>query len=141
MLARRGSMSPSLFKRVKPGRAGRPAWKCAEDFKRWLRHLACPRCGQLPGMLSNPIVAAHVDHAGGKGASTKVADRHCIPLCNDCHREQTDVLGWGRFEAQLPGGDAIALAADYWQNWPDRREWEAELAAQEAAGVPMRGRP
>jgi len=118
----------TMFQRVKPARAGRPAWKCAEDFKRHLRHLPCACCGKEPGAPGNPIVAAHVDHAGGKGMATKVADQHCIPLCNDCHTEQHRV-GWPEFEKLLPLVDAVALAGIYWTEWPGRRSWEADLAA------------
>lgn len=116
----------SMFQRVKPPRAGRPAWKCAEEFKRHLRHLPCSCCEAAPGDQGNPIRSAHVDHAGGKGMSTKVADRHCIPLCNNCHDEQHQV-GWLTFEKRLPLGDAVALAGIYWTEWPGRRAWEREL--------------
>lgn len=126
------ALPKSMFRRVKPPRAGRPAWKCAEEFKRHLRHLPCARCAQPPRDLGNPIVAAHVDHAGqgtrdAKGASTKVADRFCIPLCDRCHREQTDVLGWPEFEKLLPLSDAAALAGVYWSEWPGHVAWEREL--------------
>ncbi len=129
----RSSFMPrGAFVTRKPPRAGRPAWKCAEGFKRWLRKLPCARC-QHVGSLANPIVSAHVDLAGkgtrdAKGASSKVADRFCVPLCNACHVEQTDVLGWPSFEKLLPMGDAEALAGVYWTEWPDRRQWERELA-------------
>lgn len=122
---RTAALSRSMFQTRKRPRAGRPAWKCAEEYKRWLRKLQCCRCGQH-GTLPNPIVAAHVDHAGGKGTSTKVADRHCIPLCNDCHAEQHR-LGWRTFERLLPLQDAPALAGVFWTEWPGRRDWELEL--------------
>ena len=125
----------SAFQTRKPPRAGRPAWKCAEEYKRWLRKLPCARCKHV-GSDTNPIVAAHVDIAGGKGASTKVADRHCLPLCNHCHIEQTDVVGWPTFAKHLDGGDAVVLAGVYFTEWPGRREWERELAANP---TPQRG--
>jgi hypothetical protein len=128
---RSSQMPRSAFQTRKPPRAGRPAWKCAEEFKRWLRKLPCARC-QHAGDLRNPIVAAHVDHAGGKGTATKVADRHCIPLCDECHIYQHS-LGWRSFEALLAGGNAVTLAGVYWSNWPGRVAWEADLAAQGAA--------
>lgn len=127
-------LSRKAFQTRKPPRAGRPAWKVAEDYKRWLRKLPCARCEHTGGIF-NPIVAAHVDIAGGKGTSTKVADRHCIPLCNDCHIQQTDVLGWPNFEKLLPLGDAVALASVYWTEWPGRVAWERE---QREAGVVAR---
>lgn len=125
---RAGSLPRSMFATRKPPRARRPAWKCADEFRRWLRKLPCARCSH-PGDKANPIVAAHVDHAGGKGTSTKVADRHCIPLCNDCHTQQ-HAIGWRSFELGLPTHEAVALAAAYWQQWPGRSDWERELAEQ-----------
>lgn len=123
-------LSRSMFQTRKPPRAGRPAWKCAEEYKRWLRKLPCARCTH-PGDLENPIVAAHVDHAGkgtrdAKGAQTKVADAHCVPLCDRCHKHQHNI-GWLTFERLLPLGDAPMLAAAFWEKWPGRGDWEREL--------------
>jgi hypothetical protein len=120
-------LARSAFQTRKPRRAGRPAWKCADEFRRWLRKLPCAKCGHV-GDDANPIVAAHVDHAGGKGMATKVADRHSLPLCNDCHTEQHRV-GWMTFEKGLPMADAVALAGVFWVEWPGRLQWERELAA------------
>lgn len=125
---RAASLPRSAFQTRKPPRAGRPAWKCAEEFKRWLRKLPCCRCGHA-GDARNPIIAAHVDHAGGKGVSTKVADCFCIALCDDCHRQQ-HALGWKTFEQGLPTQDAVAVSMAYWQQWPGRSAWERDLAAQ-----------
>jgi hypothetical protein len=85
--------------------------------------------------MANPIVAAHVDHAGGKGCGTKAPDSACIPLCDDCHKAQ-HAAGWLTFEKLLPMGDAVALASVYWTEWPGRRAWETELASDPA---PRRG--
>ena len=132
------ALGRSRFATRKPPRAGRPAWKVADEYRRWLRKLPCARC-ETVGTIGNPIIAAHVDLAGkgardAKGASSKVADRFCLPLCNDCHREQTEVLGWPAFEKLLPMSDAEALSGVYWTEWPGRREWER----QQAAGVEAR---
>lgn len=129
----------SAFQTRKPPRAGRPSWKCAEEYKRWLRKLPCARCAQPAGNLANPTVAAHVDHAGGKGLSTKAPDSACIPLCDDCHKEQHR-LGWMTFEKLLDGACAVILASIYWVEWlatDNGRAWERELAANPA---PQRGR-
>lgn len=99
----------------------------AEEFRRWLRKLPCACCQQV-GTLSDPIVAAHVDHAGGKGTGTKVADRHSLPLLDSCHKRQHTV-GWPAFEKTLPGADAVMLSAVYWTEWPGRRDWERQQAA------------
>lgn len=113
---------------VKPRKrnAPRPAEKSAQGFLQWLRGRECA-CGAKLPWCGGPIVAAHVDHAGGKGMATKVADRHCIPLSDGCHRWQHS-MGWPDFEAQLPGKDAVALAAAYWRAWPGRIAYERKLA-------------
>lgn len=124
----------SAFQTRKPPRAGRPAWKCAEEFKRWLRKLPCARC-QTPSTDQARTRVAHVDHAGSKGTSTKVADSASLPLCDPCHTEQHQ-KGWRSFEKLLPLGDAVALSSVYWIEWPGRSAWERELAADPA---PQRG--
>lgn len=104
--------------------APRPAWKVAEQFKQWLRGRPCAADGY--GLCDGRMEAAHVDHAGGKGVGTKVADRHCIPLCSDHHARQHK-RGWKTFEAECLGGkSAVALAAAYWSAWPGRAAWERE---------------
>lgn len=132
-MMRSAAMPRSAFIARKPARAARPAWKCAEEYKRWLRKLPCTLCYHVR-TDDNPVVAAHVDHAGqgtpdAKGTSTKVADRWCIPLCDECHKRQHST-GWLTFEKSLPYGSAVALAARYWSEWPGRVAWERELAEQ-----------
>lgn len=69
--------------------------------------------------------SAHVDHAGTKGMSTKVADANCIPLSDGCHKHQHNI-GWRTFErTYLPGGNAVTLSDAYWAAWPGRKAWEA----------------
>ena len=121
----------SAFQTRKPPRAGRPAWKVAEEYKRWLRKLPCAKCGAQPDVALR-IVSAHVDHAGGKGVGTKVADQHCIPLCDSCHIQQ-HAAGWLTFEKTLPYGDAVALAARYWSEWPGKAAWERDQAERVGA--------
>lgn len=103
--------------------APRPPWKVAEAFKQWLRGRPCACAGRLCDGNSR-TVAAHVDHAGGKGMGTKVADRHCIPLSDQCHRLQHSV-GWRTYE-QFLCSDAVKLAEQYWRKWPGRSSWEAK---------------
>jgi hypothetical protein len=57
---------------------------------------------------------------------TKVADRHCIPLCQHHHAEQHRI-GWKSFEADYIF-DAVFIADGYWKAWPGRAKWEAEHA-------------
>ncbi len=128
-MMRSAALNRSMFTPRKPPRARRPAWKCAEEFRRWLRKLPCARCLHN-GTVHNPIVAAHVDHAGGKGMGTKVEDRHSLPLCDECHRRQ-HTQGWLTFEKTLPMGDAVALASLFWTEWPGRVGWERDQARSE----------
>jgi len=114
-------LSRAALQKRKPARAGRPAWKTEIQYKRWLRKLPCACCGQLDGGLRDPIVAAHVDHAGkgtrdAKGIGSKAADKFCIPLLDSCHKRQ-HTLGWKSFEKHLPGGDAEVLANEYFERW------------------------
>jgi hypothetical protein len=105
--------------------APRPAWKVAEAFKQWLRGRPCACGGTNPGCAGR-IEAAHVDHAGGKGIGSKVADRFCLPLSEACHRLQ-HTIGWKSFEAKfLPGKDAVLLTLRYWAAWPGKHAWEAK---------------
>lgn len=104
--------------------APRPAHKSARGFLQWLRGRKCAADGY--GLCEGRIEAAHVDHAGGKGVGLKVADRHCIPLCEGHHRRQHN-RGWRTFEAEcLAGKSAVAMADAYWEAWPGRAAWERE---------------
>lgn len=106
--------------------APRPAWKVAEAFRKWLRGRPCACKGRNPD-CGGDMVAAHVDHAGGKGMQTKVADRHCIPLTDRCHMLQHN-KGWPWFEREVLRGSAVTLAAEYWKAWPGRTKWENDHA-------------
>jgi hypothetical protein len=86
----------------------------------WLRGRPCALVDR--GGCSGPIVAAHVDHAGGKGTGTKVADRYAVPMCDGHHREQHQ-RGWRTFERRY-AFDAIAAAAEYWRLSPHRLKFE-----------------
>lgn len=124
-------ISRSAFQTRKPPRAGRPVWKRAEEYKRWLRKLPCA-CGGKNDFCEGPTEAAHVDPAGkggldAKGLSTKVADRYCIPLSRGCHYHQTSIAGWPVFERSLPTQSAVSLSTAYWAEWPGRVAWEREL--------------
>lgn len=105
----------------------RPAEKSAPGFLQWLRGR---NCAVGPLGCEGKIEAAHVDHAGGKGVGTKVADRHAIPLCTGHHRAQ-HTRGWRTFEF-AKCIDAKALAEIYWRAWPGRIAWERK---QEASGA------
>lgn len=117
--------------------ATRPAWKAAEAFLQWLRGRECHLhghkhggCGPGDPPRKSPVEAAHVDHGGDKGIGTKASDRYAIPLCQRHHDEQGGRIGafsqrggWRSFELKY-GFDAKKAAADYWQAWPARGQWE-----------------
>lgn len=106
--------------------APRIAEKSAPQFLQWLRGRGC-MVGNADCM--GKIEAAHVDYAGGKGISTKVADRYAVPLCSHHHRLQHSI-GWRRFEASLlSAGEALLATGQYWKNWPGRIAWERKLEA------------
>lgn len=97
----------------------------APSFLKWLRGRPCMLEGK--GGCGGKIEAAHVDYAGGKGVSLKVADKFCVPLCSEHHRAQHS-WGWNTFEGNFgmaPGDTALAANA-YWNAWPSRVKWEAE---------------
>lgn len=115
----------------------RPPEKVARAFLQWIRGRECHvavkgGCGLGDPPRSTPIEAAHVDHGGDKGLSTKASDKYAIPLCQRHHDEQGGKVGsfksrggWPTFEAKY-GFSAVVAAADYWRRWPGRARWEAE---------------
>lgn len=99
-------------------------WKRCEPFLKWLRGRSCMLADR--GGCSGKVRACHVDHAGGKGMGTKVADMHAIPMCDGHHTSQ-HAWGWMTFEANFKI-DGVLAAAAYWQAWPGRRAWETARA-------------
>jgi hypothetical protein len=53
----------------------------SEKHRRWVAGQACVVCGR------SPCQAAHV---GKGGLGLKECDSKVVPLCVECHREQTD---------------------------------------------------
>ena len=51
-----------------------------EDYKDWIRTLACCACGRPA-----PNEAAHTGIDGGM--SMKASDYSCVPLCPECHTQ------------------------------------------------------
>jgi hypothetical protein len=103
--------------------AGRPDWKIARAFLQFLRGRPCA-CKGANDDCGGDIQAAHIPVPGEKGTGTKVADRHAIPLSENCHRLQHN-LGWRTFASRfLAGREPIALADSYWFLWPGRAAWE-----------------
>jgi hypothetical protein len=113
--------------------APRIAEKSAPGFLQWIRGRKCLVAIVAPvGRVANcdgKIEAAHVDYAGGKGVSTKVADKFAIPLCRYHHAVQ-HASGWQTFETKFLGGvgKAFLYAETLWRSWPGRIAWERKLS-------------
>jgi hypothetical protein len=101
----------------------RIAEKNAPGFLQFIRGRECAFADA--GGCEGKIEAMHLDFAGGKGVSTKVADRYAVPACSTHHRLQ-HTKGWVTFlrivgatkEALLDGADRL------WRAWPGRFKWE-----------------
>lgn len=106
--------------------APRPAWKVADAFRQWLRGRPCA-CAGKNDECGGPMRSAHVDYAGDKGMGSKVSDRFCIPLSDNCHRLQ-HTMGWKSFDERVLGGASrgLMLSQEYWLAWPGRAKWENE---------------
>lgn len=105
--------------------AGRPPEKDARGFLQWLRGRPCIFEQIDPHGCEGKFEAAHLDFAGGKGVSSKVADRFAVPMCSGHHRTQHN-MGWQSFMAlmKVTAGDMLAAAENYWRAWPGRAAWE-----------------
>lgn len=106
--------------------AGRPAHKCAPGFLKWLRTRNCilAHTGECEGKVR----ACHWDEAGDKGVATKVSDKFSLPMCDEHHRIQTDVLGWPQFQLRY-GFHAVTVCAKFWHDWHGRADWERDHGA------------
>jgi hypothetical protein len=83
----------------------------------WLRGRPCVVANdECDGRME----AAHVDHAGGKGTSLKVADYKAVPACQHHHAEIH--RGAKTFEAKYKI-DLVAAAAAYAAKSPHRGRW------------------
>lgn len=100
-----------------------PAGKRCEPFLKWLRTRACIL--SHTGNCRGKVRACHWDEAGDKGMSTKVSDKFSLPMCDGHHAEQTDDLGWPRFQLKY-GFIALVVCAAFWRDWHGRAKWEAE---------------
>jgi len=105
------------------------SWKRCEPFLRWLRTLPCFISLQdRTHVCEGKVRACHFDPWGDKGMGTKVSDQAAMPMCDGAHAEQTDVLGWPKFQRKyaFDGRDVVTA---YWLQWlktPRGRAWEAE---------------
>lgn len=104
--------------------AGRPAEKSAPGFLAFVRQRPCilDHTGECRGKVR----ACHWDEAGDKGMGTKVADKWSLPMCDGHHQEQTDVLGWPKFQVKYRF-NAREFCEQLWRAWPSRLRWENSL--------------
>lgn len=81
------------------------------------------------GGCEGKIEAMHLDFAGGKGVSTKVADRYAISGCSLHHKRQSD-RGWKTFLTEVghTKEGLLYAAAIMWSRWPGRPAWERKLS-------------
>lgn len=104
--------------------AGRPPVKDAPGFLAYVRQRPCilAHTGECRGKVR----ACHWDEAGDKGMATKVADQWSLPMCDGHHQEQTDVLGWPKFQEKYRFS-AKAFCETLWRAWPGRVAWLRKL--------------
>lgn len=111
------------------------AWKRCQPFIEWLRKRPCFLSVHAPRQhkCEGKVRACHFDPWGDKGMSTKVSDSASMPMCDGAHAEQTDVLGWPKFQSKY-GFDGRDVVTAYWLEWLDRtpmgRTWKAKQEAE-----------
>lgn len=115
-------MIPRVDTRPRRRNSGRAAE--ARSFPghlKWLRGRPCACAARHGSSCEGKIEAAHVDRAGGKGVSLKVADYHAVPLCSAHHAEYH--RGAATFEV-VRGIDLVVAAERYAAASPHRAAWE-----------------
>ena len=83
-----------------------------EDYKNWIRTLACCACG-----IEGHSEAAHTGAEGGM--SMKASDYSCVPLCADCHTQAPGAyhrVGKQAFESAR-GLTFVALVTQLQREW------------------------
>jgi hypothetical protein len=103
-----------------------PAGKRCEPFRKWLRTRKCILADA--GDCRGKVRACHWDEAGDKGTSTKVSDKWSLPMCDEHHRIQTDVMGWPDFQKHYRFSPREVCGA-FWRAWPGRIAWERDHGA------------
>lgn len=105
-------------------------WKRCEPYLKWLRGRVCFIALQdSTHRCVGKVRACHYDPWGDKGAGTKVSDNAALPMCDGAHGEQTDRLGWPKFEAKYRF-DGRHVVTAYWLEWlnntPMGAQWKAK---------------
>jgi len=119
----------AAFKKVKRARVKAPDPKRCPPYIRWQRDLPCFLSIHCPTHVCEGVVmACHFDPWGDKGTSTKVSDCASMPMCWAAHDEQTNRLGWPKFQTKY-GFDGRDVVTAYWTEFlttPKGKKWEAE---------------
>lgn len=66
----------------------------SKPHRKFIASLPCCVCG-----LEGSTQAAHIRYENGGGMGLKPCDSYCLPLCVDCHAEQTyhgETKFWGK---------------------------------------------
>jgi hypothetical protein len=121
-------LKPSAFKPRRQNSHRADAWKRCEPFLKWLRGRPCflTTIHGARHQCAGKVRACHFDPFGNKGIATKVSDQASMPMCDGAHAEQTDVLGWPKFQLKY-GFDGRDVTTAYWLEWlstPMGRAWE-----------------
>ncbi len=119
------ALAARLDTRRRHKNAGRPTEKDAPGFLAYVRQRPCIL--EDTGECWGKVRACHWDEAGDKGMGTKVSDRWTLPMCDGHHDEQTNVLGWPKFQEKYRFS-AREFCERLWHAWPSRARWEAKNA-------------
>lgn len=63
-----------------------------EAYLAMIRQCPCLKCGMDPAAEAAHIRRSSPAHGKFNGTGKKPADRHTLPLCGDCHRQDNDAL-------------------------------------------------
>jgi hypothetical protein len=99
------------------------------SFLQWLRGRECFISLQDKSHeCSGKVRACHFDPWGDKGMATKVSDQASMPMCDGAHAEQTDILGWPKFQRKyaFDGRDVVTA---YWLEMGGQAWLRAPLSA------------
>jgi hypothetical protein len=126
-------LSPRAFQPRKQNSHRADEWKRCEPYLAWLRKRPC----FITLIDSNhecvgKVRACHYDPWGDKGMGTKVSDNAAMPMCDGAHAEQTDRLGWPKFEAKY-NFDGRDIVTRYWLQWRDGTPMGAAWKAKQDA--------
>lgn len=115
-------LKPSALRARKRNSGRQHEGKRFPGHLKWLRGRPCILEGKFGHACEGRMEAMHVDEAGGKGMSLKVADYWAVPACSEAHRlaHQYGAETWQRtWRVNL-----IEAARAYAKASPHRHLWE-----------------